>query len=37
MHELALTNSIVDTVLDEMRVRRLSKVEVIGLRVGVLH
>jgi hydrogenase nickel incorporation protein HypA/HybF len=36
MHELALAQSIVETVLDEMQKRELSNVSVVGLRVGAL-
>lgn len=36
MHELALTHSILETVLGEMKKCSLLRVEKIGLRVGVL-
>ncbi|MFQ6008841.1 MAG: hydrogenase maturation nickel metallochaperone HypA [Candidatus Zixiibacteriota bacterium] len=36
MHELVLAQSIVETVLDEMKKRGLSHVNVVGIRVGAL-
>jgi len=37
MHELSIAQSIVDILRDQMRVHKLSKVESVGLRVGVLR
>ncbi|UCD64103.1 MAG: hydrogenase maturation nickel metallochaperone HypA [Candidatus Zixiibacteriota bacterium] len=36
MHELAIANSIVDTVLDEAARRNLKAITAVGLRVGDL-
>lgn len=36
MHELAIANSIVNTVLDEAERRKLGTVTAIGLRIGAL-
>lgn len=36
LHELALTHSIIKTVLGEMQRRSLPRVEIIGLKVGIL-
>ena len=36
MHELAIANSIVNTVLDETKKRNLGAVAAIGLKIGAL-
>lgn len=36
MHELAIAQSIFDTVLREKRTRQLDAVDTVGLRIGVL-
>ena len=36
MHELAIASNIVETVLGEVEKRHLSKVNVIGLKIGAL-
>jgi len=36
VHELAIADSIVKTVLGEMTRRRLSRIEAVGLRIGAL-
>ena len=37
MHELSIAQNIVDILNDQMRVHRLSKIESVSLRVGVLR
>lgn len=37
MHELSIAQSIVDILHDQMRIHKLSKVESVWLRVGVLR
>lgn len=37
MHELSIAQNIVDIVRDQMRIHKLSKIESISLRIGVLR
>ena len=37
MHELSIAQNIVDILNDQMRIHRLSKIENVSLRVGVLR
>jgi len=37
MHELSIAQSIVDILNDQMKIHNLSKIESVGLRVGVLR
>ncbi|MFQ5605018.1 MAG: hydrogenase maturation nickel metallochaperone HypA [bacterium] len=36
MHELAIANSIFETVMQEMQARKISSVKQVGIQIGVL-
>jgi hydrogenase nickel incorporation protein HypA/HybF len=37
MHELSIVQSIIDTLHEQMKIHKLSRVESVGLRIGTLR